>query len=86
MMPCTLLDEGNRRHFITQRFDRINNRKVHLQTLNGLAHVDYKKPGAFSYEELFGIARQLKLSAVEAEQLFKRMIFNIIARNPAVNG
>jgi len=72
MMPCRLLHEGNRRHFITQRFD---------QTLNGLAHVDYKKPGAFSYEELFGIARQLKLSAVEAEQLFKRMTFNIIARN-----
>ncbi len=81
MMPCRLLHEGNRRHFITQRFDRIKNTKVHVQTLNGLAHVDYKKPGAFSYEELFGIARQLKLSAVEAEQLFKRMTFNIIARN-----
>lgn len=81
MMPCRLLHEGNRRHFITQRFDRIKNSKVHVQTLNGLAHVDYKKPGAFSYAELFGIARQLKLSAVEAEQLFKRMTFNIIARN-----
>jgi len=81
MMPCRLLHEGNRRHFITQRFDRIKNSKVHVQTLNGLAHVDYKKPGSFSYPELFGIARQLKLSAVEAEQLFKRMTFNIIARN-----
>ncbi|EJK2116053.1 type II toxin-antitoxin system HipA family toxin [Vibrio navarrensis] len=81
MMPCRLLHEGNRRHFITQRFDRIKNSKVHVQTLNGLAHIDYKKPGAFSYAELFGIARQLKLSAVEAEQLFKRMTFNIIARN-----
>lgn len=81
MMPCRLLHEGNRRHFITQRFDRIKNSKVHVQTLNGLAHVDYKKPGSFSYAELFGIARQLKLSAVEAEQLFKRMVFNIIARN-----
>ncbi|MCC5851772.1 MAG: type II toxin-antitoxin system HipA family toxin [Alkalimonas sp.] len=81
MMPCRILHEGNRRHFITQRFDRMKNSKVHVQTLNGLAHVDYKKPGAFSYAELFGIARQLKLSAVEAEQLFKRMTFNIIARN-----
>lgn len=81
MMPCRLLNEGNRRHFITQRFDRIKNSKVHVQTLNGLAHVDYKKPGSFSYAELFGIARQLRLSAVEAEQLFKRMTFNIIARN-----
>ncbi|MBE0484053.1 MAG: type II toxin-antitoxin system HipA family toxin [Bacterioplanes sp.] len=81
MMSCRLLHEGNRRHFITQRFDRIKNSKLHVQTLNGLAHVDYKKPGSFSYAELFGIARQLKLSAVEAEQLFKRMTFNIIARN-----
>ncbi|ELV8597653.1 type II toxin-antitoxin system HipA family toxin [Vibrio vulnificus] len=81
MMPCRLLHEGNRRHFITQRFDRIKNSKVHVQTLNGLAHIDYKKPGSFSYAELFGIARQLKLSAVDAEQLFKHMTFNIIARN-----
>ncbi|HAS8285798.1 TPA: type II toxin-antitoxin system HipA family toxin [Vibrio vulnificus] len=81
MMPCRLLHEGNRRHFITLRFDRIKNSKVHVQTLNGLAHIDYKKPGSFSYAELFGIARQLKLSAVDAEQLFKRMTFNIIARN-----
>ncbi len=81
MMPCHLLDEGNRRHFITQRFDRIQNNKVHVQTLNGLAHIDYKKPGSFSYAELFSVARQLKLSAMEAEQLFKRMTFNIIARN-----
>lgn len=81
MMPCRLLHEGKRRHFITQRFDRTKNIKVHVQTLNGLAHVDYKKPGTFSYAELFGVARQLKLSAVEAEQLFKRMTFNIIARN-----
>ncbi len=81
MMPCRLLQEGNRRHFVTQRFDRFKNNKIHVQTLNGLAHVDYKKPGSFSYAELFGIARQLKLSATEAEQLFKRMTFNIIARN-----
>lgn len=81
MMPCHLLPEGQRRHFITQRFDRVGNEKVHVQTLNGLAHVDYKKPGSFSYAELFGVLRQLKLSAVDAEQLFRRMAFNIVARN-----
>ena len=81
MMPCHLLPEGKRRHFITERFDRINNTKVHVQTLNGLAHVDYKKPGSFSYAELFSIARALKLPAPDAEQLLKRMTFNIIARN-----
>lgn len=81
MMPCKLLDEGKRRHFITQRFDRVGNQKRHVQTLNGLAHVDYKQPGSYSYAELFALARQLKLSAKEAEQLFKRMVFNIVARN-----
>lgn len=81
MMPCRLLPEGDRRHFITQRFDRVGNKKVHIQTLNGLAHVDYKKPGSFSYAELFGVARQLKLPATAAEQLLRRMTFNIVARN-----
>lgn len=81
MMPCRLLSEGNRRHFITQRFDRQGNEKQHVQTLNGLAHVDYKKPGSFSYAELFGVARQLNLSAKDAEQLFRRMVFNLVARN-----
>ncbi|MDE9433154.1 type II toxin-antitoxin system HipA family toxin [Xenorhabdus bovienii] len=81
MMPCKLLSEGDRRHFITQRFDRIGNEKIHVQTLNSLVHVDYKMPGSYSYAELFGITRQLGLSAKEAEQLFKRMVFNIIARN-----
>ena len=81
MMPCHLLPEGQRRHFITQRYDRVGNEKVHVQTLNGLAHVDYQKPGSFSYAELFAVLRQLKLSAVDAEQLFRRMVFNIVACN-----
>ncbi len=81
MMPCKLLEEGNRRHFVTQRYDRIGNKKVHVQTLNGIAHADYKMPGSYSYAELFGIARQLRLSAKEAEQLLKRIAFNVVARN-----
>ena len=81
MMPCRLLNEGNRRHFITQRFDRIGNQKRHVQTLNGLAHINYKLVGSYSYAELFGVARQLKLTTSDAEQLFKRMVFNVIARN-----
>jgi len=81
IMPSRLLDEGNRRHFVTQRFDRKKNTKIHIQTLNGLAHIDYKKPGSYSYAELFSVARKLRVSAKDAEQLLKRMIFNIVARN-----
>ena len=81
MMPCRLLNEGDRRHFITQRFDRNGNEKQHVQTLNGLAHVSYKKIGSYSYAELFSIARELKLSPDDAMQIFKRMVFNVVARN-----
>jgi serine/threonine-protein kinase HipA len=81
MMPSRLLNEGRRRHFVTQRFDRKRNKKIHVQTLNALAHADYKKPGSFSYAELFGVGRQLRVSAKDAEQLLKRMVFNIVARN-----
>lgn len=81
MMPCHLLDEGPRRHFVTRRFDRDGNRKIHIQTLTAMAHVDYKLPGSFSYAELFAIARRLRLPASDAEQLLRRMVFNIVARN-----
>jgi len=81
MMPCYLLDEGDRRHFITQRFDRDGNEKRHVQTLNGLAHISYKKVGSYSYAELFGFARELKLRPDDAIQIFKRMVFNVVARN-----
>ena len=81
MMPCRLLEEGDRRHFITQRFDRDGNEKRHVQTLNGLAHISYKKVGSYSYAELFAMARELGLSSDDAMQIFKRMVFNIVARN-----
>lgn len=81
MMPCKLLNEGDRRHFLTQRFDRQGNEKIHVQSLNGIAHVDYKMPGSYSYEQLIMLARELRLSPQEAMELFKRMVFNIVARN-----
>lgn len=81
MMHSRLLDENNRRHFVTQRFDRKGNKKIHVQTLNGLAHIDYKKPGSYSYAEIFSIARKLRVSAKDAEELLRRLVFNIVARN-----
>jgi serine/threonine-protein kinase HipA len=81
MMPCHLLDEGHRRHFITQRFDRDGNEKRHVQTLNGLDHISYRRAGSFSYAELFATARELGLGAGDAMQILRRMVFNIVARN-----
>jgi serine/threonine-protein kinase HipA len=81
MMPCRLIDEGRRRHFVTKRFDREGNEKRHVQTLNGLVHASYKKVGAYSYAELLATARELKLGANDAMQIFRRMVFNVVARN-----
>jgi serine/threonine-protein kinase HipA len=82
MMPSSLLEEGGRAHFMTKRFDReAGNIKHHIQTLCGMNHYDYNLVGSFSYEQLFQTMRELKLSYPEAEQLFRRMVFNVIARN-----
>jgi len=82
MRPCRLLEEGGRRHFMAQRFDRLpDGRKVHMQSLCALAHFDYNQPGAYSYEQALFVMRQLGLSMTELEEQFRRMAFNIVARN-----
>ena len=81
MSECELYRENGRTHFMTKRFDRENGQKHHLQTLCGIAHYDYKSPGTYSYEQAFQVMRKLHLSYRDFEQLFKRMVFNIVARN-----
>jgi len=81
MAPCRLLEEGGRAHFMTKRFDRKGNSKLHMQTLCGVAHYDYNLPGAYGYEQAFQVMRQLKLSKKEAAQMYRRMVFNVVARN-----
>ncbi|MBO6792822.1 MAG: type II toxin-antitoxin system HipA family toxin [Balneolaceae bacterium] len=82
MMPCTLLEEYGRAHFMTKRFDRETGYiKHHVQTFCGLKHFDYNQVTSFSYEQLFQCMRELKLTYKDAEQMFRRMVFNVIARN-----
>lgn len=82
MMECRLLEENGRAHFMTKRFDRINgNEKLHTQTLCGLAHYDYKMLRAYSYEQVFQVMRRLHLPYTDAEQMYRRMVFNVVARN-----
>lgn len=82
MSDCRLYEEHSRRHFMTRRFDRLpNGAKRHMQTLGALAHLDYNEAGAHSYEQAFHVLRELRLGAGVAEELFRRMVFNIIARN-----
>jgi serine/threonine-protein kinase HipA len=82
MTECRLLEEGGRRHFMTRRFDRDpDGAKRHMQSLGALAHLDFNQPGASSYEQAFMTGRQLGLGTGAIEQMFRRMVFNIVARN-----
>ncbi|NEX87925.1 type II toxin-antitoxin system HipA family toxin [Aeromonas rivipollensis] len=83
MSHCELLREENtsRAHFMTKRFDREFDQKYHVLSLCGMAHADFRKPGAFSYEEMLEIARQIGLNNQEQEQIYRRMVFNVVARN-----
>lgn len=81
MTECRLLEENGRAHFMTRRFDRENGEKVHMQTLCGIAHMDYKSLRVHSYERAFQVMRQLHLPYVQAEEFFRRMVYNVVARN-----
>lgn len=81
MNESKLLFEDKYAHFMTKRFDRVDNNKLHMQTLCAIAHYDYNYPSSYSYEQAFQVIRQLKLSYDNTEQLFLRMVFNVMARN-----
>ncbi len=82
MMPSRLLEEKGRAHFMTKRFDRDGgSTKHHVQTFCALKHFDYNSIMSFSYEQLFQTMRELKLPYPDAEQMFRRMAFNVAARN-----
>ena len=82
MSECRLLEENGRRHFMTRRFDRPpGGGKLHAQSLCALAHFDFNNPAAYAYEQALLVMRQLKLPMAAVEQQFRRMAFNVIARN-----
>jgi serine/threonine-protein kinase HipA len=82
MSECRLLEENGRRHFMTRRFDRLaGGEKLHLQSLGALAHLDFNHAGACAYEQALLVIRQLNLPMEAVEEQFRRMTFNIIARN-----
>lgn len=81
MSACRLLEESGRAHFMTRRFDRIENEKIHIQTLCGLAQLDYKAKGVHDYSQYLSALRQLRLSPDEFEQAFRRIAFNVMASN-----
>lgn len=81
MTDCRLLEENGRSHFMTKRFDRIGNEKLHMQTLCAIAHMDYNKPREYSYEDAFRMMNGLNLNYNDKEQLFRRAAFNVFSCN-----
>lgn len=87
MNECRLLEENGRRHFMSRRFDRLaDGGKLHMQSLCALAHYDYNQPGAYSYEQALQAIRQLDLPMAAQEEQFRRMLFNVVARNQDDHG
>lgn len=78
MMPSKLIDN---KHFATLRYDRKNGEKQHVLTASGLTGWDYKKPNDSSYENLFKLALSLKVPYKDIQELFRRMVFNVVFAN-----
>lgn len=81
MTGCSLIEENGRAHFLTRRFDRENGRKIHMQTLCGIAHYDFRLRKGYSYEQAFNVMRRLRLPYSQAQEMFRRMVFNVVVRN-----
>jgi serine/threonine-protein kinase HipA len=79
---CRLLEDSGRRHFMTRRFDRLEGGgKLHMQSLAAMAHLDFNNRYANSYEQALLTMRRLGLPMAALEEQFRRMIFNVVARN-----
>lgn len=81
MTECSLIEENGRAHFLTKRFDRENGRKIHMQTLCGIAHYDFRLKNGYSYEQAFNVMRRLRLPYSQAQEMFRRIVFNVVVRN-----
>ncbi|MDQ2068980.1 type II toxin-antitoxin system HipA family toxin [Natronospira bacteriovora] len=82
MSECRLLQENGRHHFMTRRFDRSENGgRLHMLSLCGMAHLDYNEAGAHGYEQAFQVIEQLGMGKDAIEEQFRRMAFNVLARN-----
>lgn len=75
MMPSRLIETGDETHFLTERFDRRNDEKIHIQTLAAMC------PNSNSYENLFDTAMKLNLSPKEMQHLYNQMVMNVVAAN-----
>ncbi len=81
MEECRIYTNGNENHFMTKRFDRVDGKKLHMQSLGAIAHISYKTPRLCSYELAAGYMKEMKLGINDIAQFYARMVFNCIAVN-----
>lgn len=81
MSECILYQDEKHAHFMTKRFDRENGKKIHMQSLGALLHIDYDIPGLCSYEQAAITAKNIGCPSSDIEQLYRRMVFNVLAVN-----
>ena len=81
MNECRIYSNAGENHFMTKRFDRVDGKKIHMQSLGAIAHISYKEPRLCSYEMAAGYMREMKLPMIDIEQFFSRLVFNCVAVN-----
>jgi serine/threonine-protein kinase HipA len=81
MNPCALLENEGKYHFLTERFDCPGGEKLHMQTLCGMAALDFNSITDNSYEQAFSVIDRLKCDFNDIKELYRRMVFNVMARN-----
>ena len=82
MTECRLLEESGRAHFMTRRFDRDSDGgKIHMQSLCALGHYDFNAAGEHGYEQVFSVIQRLNLGHETMCEMYRRMVFNVVARN-----
>lgn len=81
MTDHRLFETNNSAHFMIKRFDRSGNSKFHVQSYCAIDHADRNPVGQYSYEELFLTMRKLGLPQEDRQEMYRRMVFNIAARN-----
>jgi serine/threonine-protein kinase HipA len=67
-------------YFGVQRFDRRGNTRVHVHSVCGLLHADFRVP-SIGYKDLLNVTRLVTKSQIEVDKMFRRMVFNVFAHN-----
>lgn len=67
--------------FATQRFDYVNGQKLHVHTLAGLTHANFRTPGNIDYTMYLKAVNFLTRSHIEIQKAYRYCVFNCIFNN-----